>query len=74
MGPIGCPETSARNYHCTLRNSPEVHFAAAAWSHAKIIIIIIIIVVVIVVPSEVMVRPQPYFTHKDNTEYEIPLF
>ena len=23
MGPIGCPETSIRNYHNTLRNSPE---------------------------------------------------
>ena len=23
MGPIGCPETSARNYHYTPRNSPE---------------------------------------------------
>jgi len=23
MGPIVCPETSARNYHCLLRNSPE---------------------------------------------------
>jgi len=23
MGPIGCPETSVRNYHCSLRNSPE---------------------------------------------------
>jgi len=23
MGPIGCPETSARNYHYTLRNIPE---------------------------------------------------
>ena len=23
MGPIGCPETSARNYHCTLRNYRE---------------------------------------------------
>jgi hypothetical protein len=22
-GPIGCPETSVRNYHCSLRNSPE---------------------------------------------------
>ena len=22
-GPIGCPETSARNYHCSLRNGPE---------------------------------------------------
>ena len=25
MEPIGCPETSVRNYHYTLRNSPEVH-------------------------------------------------
>jgi hypothetical protein len=23
IGPIGCPETSARNYHHSLRNSPE---------------------------------------------------
>ena len=23
MGPRGCPETSLRNYHCTLRNIPE---------------------------------------------------
>ena len=23
MEPIGCRETSARNYHCPLRNSPE---------------------------------------------------
>ena len=23
MGPIGCPETSVRNYHYTLRNNPE---------------------------------------------------
>ena len=23
MGPIGCPETSARNYHYSLRNSPD---------------------------------------------------
>ena len=23
MGPIGCPETSVGNYHCTLRNNPE---------------------------------------------------
>ena len=23
MGPTGCPETSVRNYHCSLRNSPE---------------------------------------------------
>ena len=22
-GPIGCPETSVRNYHCTLCNNPE---------------------------------------------------
>jgi len=22
MGPIGCPETSARNYHYSLRNNP----------------------------------------------------
>jgi hypothetical protein len=23
MGPIGCPETSVRNYHSTLHNNPE---------------------------------------------------
>ena len=23
MGPIGCPETSVRNYHCSLRNNPQ---------------------------------------------------
>jgi len=23
MGPIGCPETSVRNYHNVLRNNPE---------------------------------------------------
>jgi len=23
MGPIGCPETSVRNYHCWLRSNPE---------------------------------------------------
>jgi len=23
MGPVGCPETSARNYHYIPRNSPE---------------------------------------------------
>jgi len=23
MGPRGCPETSVRNYHYTLRNNPE---------------------------------------------------
>ena len=25
MGPIGCPETSVRNYHSTLHNTPEEH-------------------------------------------------
>jgi hypothetical protein len=25
MGPIGCPETSVRNYHYSLRNNPEEH-------------------------------------------------
>jgi hypothetical protein len=25
MGPIGCPETSVRNYNCTLRKIPEAH-------------------------------------------------
>jgi hypothetical protein len=23
MGPMGCPETSVRNYHYSLRNNPE---------------------------------------------------
>jgi len=23
MGPVGCPATSVRNYHYSLRNSPE---------------------------------------------------
>jgi hypothetical protein len=23
MGPVGCPETSARNYHNTVRDIPE---------------------------------------------------
>jgi hypothetical protein len=23
MGPIGCPETTVRNYHYSLRNNPE---------------------------------------------------
>jgi hypothetical protein len=23
MGPIGCPGTSVKNYHCTLRDIPE---------------------------------------------------
>ena len=27
MGPIGCPETSVRNYHYPLRNNPEDHSA-----------------------------------------------
>ena len=25
MGPVGCPETSVRNYHCSLCNSAEEH-------------------------------------------------
>jgi hypothetical protein len=25
IGPIGCPETSAGNFHYTLRNNPEEH-------------------------------------------------
>ena len=25
LGPIGCPETSVRNYHYSLRNNPEEH-------------------------------------------------
>jgi hypothetical protein len=24
MGPIGCPDTTVRNYHYLLRNNPEV--------------------------------------------------
>ena len=27
MGPIGCPETSTRNYHYSLRNDPEEHIS-----------------------------------------------
>ena len=27
MGPIGCPETSVRSYHYTLRNIPEEHIS-----------------------------------------------
>ena len=38
-GPIGCPETSVRNYHNTLRNSPEERssniLAAEAWIQEK---------------------------------------
>jgi len=37
MGKIGCPETSVRNCHYSLRNNPEEHsshpFAAEAWNH-----------------------------------------
>jgi len=25
MGPIGCPKTSVRDYHYSLRNNPEQH-------------------------------------------------
>jgi hypothetical protein len=25
MGPIGCPESSVRNYYCTLRKIPQEH-------------------------------------------------
>ena len=44
MGPIGCPETSVRNYHYSLSNNPEEHssgtyfillnlrFSASGWS------------------------------------------
>jgi len=28
LNPIGCPETSARNYHYTLRNNPEAQISA----------------------------------------------
>jgi len=38
MGPIGCPETSVRNYHYSLRNNPEErspgYLAAEARNHA----------------------------------------
>jgi hypothetical protein len=38
MGPIGCPETSVRNYHCYLRNNPEERscqvFVALGIQHA----------------------------------------
>jgi hypothetical protein len=34
MRPIGCPETSVRNYHCTVRNSPEGRSSPEAWNHA----------------------------------------
>jgi len=27
MGPIGCPETSVRNYHYSVCNSPEEHIS-----------------------------------------------
>jgi hypothetical protein len=28
MGPIGCPETSVKDYHSTLRNTPEQHISS----------------------------------------------
>jgi len=31
MEPIGCPETSARNYHCSLRNDPEERSSHQCW-------------------------------------------
>jgi hypothetical protein len=37
MGPMGCPETSARNYHKSLHNNPEERSSqllrAEAWNH-----------------------------------------
>jgi len=39
MGLIGCPETSVRNYHYSLRNNPEeevlIYFSATAWNHTE---------------------------------------
>jgi len=31
MGLIGCPETSVRNYHYSLRNSPEERSSHVEW-------------------------------------------
>jgi hypothetical protein len=36
VGPIGCPETSLRNYHNSLRNYPDEH---SSQSHARTTII-----------------------------------
>ena len=37
MGPIGCPETSVRNYHYTLRNIPEERRALVSFLCALIL-------------------------------------
>ena len=38
MVPIGCPETSVRNYHYSLRKSKKIavlnYFAAEAWKYS----------------------------------------
>ena len=33
MGPIGCPETSVRNYHHSLRNNPVERSSSALWGY-----------------------------------------
>ena len=33
MGPIGCPETSVRNYHYSLPNNPVERSSPALWSY-----------------------------------------
>ena len=35
MGPIGCHETSARNYHYSLRNNPEKRHSQNEWSYTS---------------------------------------
>jgi hypothetical protein len=45
MGNIGCPETSVRNYHCTLRkNQMNADFKETVLPNININIIIIIII------------------------------
>jgi hypothetical protein len=38
MGPIYCPETSARNYHSTLPKTPKacrfIYIAVESWNHS----------------------------------------
>lgn len=34
MGPTGCPEKSATNYHCILCNIPEQHWSHWLWSRS----------------------------------------
>jgi len=36
MGPMGCPETSVRNYHYSLRNIPEEHSSQKAMCSPKL--------------------------------------